>query len=215
MKRTSGFTLIEAMIVVAIVGILATITIGAGRAAKRNAGLAGAVYEINARLQGQPSLALGEQRDRVVVFVDASSPSACGFFNDGACGHMWLIAPAAGWSLSDFATSPSQNAGIIDTYSFPVGVKLAATTQTAGPAPFAGVKTFDGDLTSTCGGAACIAIRYGSNGQVSPVFNSSTRPLKTGVGLVLASDLDGQTIAAARYRVVVGVPTGIVKYSSP
>jgi prepilin-type N-terminal cleavage/methylation domain-containing protein len=211
MKTERGFTLIEAAIVLAIIAVLAAITVGGARAARRNAGTAGSALNLVATLQGQRTLALLEQRDRVVVVTDASNPAGCSWANDAACAHVWILAPSAAWALTDVGSGPSTNATVLDSYSLGTGVRLDAATQASGPAPFAAVKSFEAETTGTCGSATCVAVRFGANGQVSPVFTGATS-LKIGWSLVLGSDLQGVIRVAERYQIIVGVPTGVVKY---
>jgi prepilin-type N-terminal cleavage/methylation domain-containing protein len=211
MKSQRAFTLIEAAVVLLIISVLAAITVGAARAAGRNAGTGASALKLVTTLQGQRSLALTEQRDRVVLVAGATNPTACSWANDTACAHVWVLAPNAGWALSDFGSGPATNAAIIDSFALGTGVKLDTATQLAGPAPFSGVTSFEAATTGSCGGVTCVAVRFGANGQVSPVF-AGTVSTKTGWSLVLASDLQGVTRAAVRYEVIVGVPTGVVKY---
>jgi prepilin-type N-terminal cleavage/methylation domain-containing protein len=211
MRAKRGFTLIEAAVVIAVVAILSVVTVGAARAAKRNASVVGTAFDLTIRLQGERYRALNDQRDRVVVIVDASSPSSCGVFNDGACGHVWQISPEPGWSFSDFAAAPNRNAAVIDSFSLPSGIRLDPTATVTAPAPFDGVKAFETALVQTCGAVKCMAIRYSAGGEVAPVFAAGAPGPRRGMAFVLATDLQGETAAAQRYGILVGFPTGVVK----
>ena len=96
MTRSRGFTLIELMLVVALVGILAVIAIPTIRAGRRNATVAAVATGLQFRLEQLQFTALSEQQEHVLVVVDVPGNDAgqCGSIFSSGCGRVFdLRAP--------------------------------------------------------------------------------------------------------------------------
>jgi prepilin-type N-terminal cleavage/methylation domain-containing protein len=214
MRRARGFTLIEMVIVLAVVGILATIAAVMIRYGSRNANLSSATYDFVMRLGGLRATAMSEGKDYLVVFADAPSSDAtnCGLFASDRCARYFVLAnPTAAWSLASFnPATPATNAEIVRTETFPKGVHLDLASTFTAPAPFSALAVHDSDLKAACGSSqTCFAIRFTRLGSVEPEYAGTTRPAKVGYGFVLGTDLSGG--GGDRRGVAVAFPSGIVK----
>jgi prepilin-type N-terminal cleavage/methylation domain-containing protein len=219
MRRDHGFTLIEMVIVVAMVGILAAIGVVTFRAASRNADLSSATYDLAIRLTGLRMRALSEGSDQLFVFVDAPGSDAqyCSPSNSTRCARYFVLSsPAPDWSITTFQASDPTTGGkaqYVDMQLLPKGAHLdIVTTPPSIPPPFDGVSIHDPDLLTQCGGNWCFALRFTSRGEVRPEYASGSTP-KSGYAFVLGSDLTSDTASngADRRLVVVAFPGGIVK----
>lgn len=208
-RRNTGFTLLELMVVVAIVGILAVVGWSASRAMSRNARLDGSMEEASLAFGTQRTEALRDQQDRVVVFVDGSA--------GGRGPRLFLLSsPAAAWKLSDFdPETPSTNVASVDRTEFPDQLRLLTAGPPAAPRPFQNVVFFDGAMTTTCDGATCFAVRYLSDGTVRGDTPDGADAGLAGFGFVVGTDLEGQAAAAKRRAIIVGFPTGVLKSYVP
>jgi prepilin-type N-terminal cleavage/methylation domain-containing protein len=218
MRRNGGFTLLEVIITVAIMGILATAAYAYMRSASRNADLSSAASELSLLLAGLPTVALSEGRDQVLVFTDAANNDAagCGWTNLSACSRYFhLDAPdPATWTLASFdATDPDANATLVDSWVMPRGVQLLPTSTAVPPAPFSNIPLFAPAFTTTCTGSRkCFAIRFTAAGDVLPEPADTTPPTipPPGYAMVLVGGA-GTTPGGDRRAVVVTSPSGIVK----
>lgn len=225
MRTDRGFTLIELVIVMAIVGILAALSISWLRAGRRNADVASASYDLQMRIEQLQFVALSEQTEQLLVVVDVPGNDAaqCGTVLSAGCARVFhLRGPTSAWKLQDFdVTSPGANVGaIVDEDRLGAGVRfhLAATSATL-PPPFTAFastfKTFDPDLTATCpGNRRCVAYRFRANGRVSaepPDPGSPPSATKNGHAFALGSELTGEYRGARQVGVLVAVPSGIVR----
>jgi prepilin-type N-terminal cleavage/methylation domain-containing protein len=214
MARARGFTLIEMVVVVAIVAILAAGAVVSFRSSTRNASLSSATYDFAVRLAGLRAIAMSEGQDYLLVFADAPSSDAtgCGLFDEEACSHYFVLAnPATAWTLAAFdPASPATNAALVRSETFPRGVHLDLAQTFTAPPPFSGIAVHDTDLRVSCGEAqTCFAFRFSRLGSIDPVYAGSTTPAKVGYGFVLGTERSGG--GGERRGVAVAFPSGIVK----
>jgi prepilin-type N-terminal cleavage/methylation domain-containing protein len=218
MRRQRGFTLLEMMVTVAIIAIVAGVAFVGMRAARRNASVGGASFELVLKLQGLRTKALAEQRDLLAVLV-AGDGGACDLLRSAGCVRMFVLAaPASAWTLEDFSpaspgASLDADAGaVVDQIVLPRGLTLhGAAAGMAGKPPFANVEAWDPELDATCGSVRCVAFRFAANGEVRGETPDGTVLRKPGHIVALATDLEGQSGAAERRAVLVSFPSGIVK----
>jgi prepilin-type N-terminal cleavage/methylation domain-containing protein len=216
MRRNGGFTLLEVMITVAIIGIIAAGAYAYMRSASRNADLSAAASELSLLMSGLSSVALSEGRDQVLVFTDAAGNDAseCRWTNLSACSRYFHLDDVdATWTLASFdAANPSHNADLVNAWTMPRGVRLDLSSTAAPPAPFSNIAPLDSDYTATCAGnRRCFAIRFTSAGDARPEPASTPPTLDPpGYAAVLVGAM-GRSGGGDRRAVLVTSPSGIVK----
>ncbi len=214
MRAHRGFTIIEMMVVVAIVGILAGLAIVGFRAARRNASVQGTAFELALRLDGLRTRALRDGSDLVAVIVDAGNVQQCAHGASSECGMFRLLRPAPGFALNAFnPAGPFLNASEVDRDTLPFGIRFhRAADGRAAPRPFDATRIFDPELVGNCGGRACVGMRFSGNGTVSAEYADGVpgNP-KLGVAFALGSELTAETRGTDQRGIVVTFPAGIAK----
>jgi prepilin-type N-terminal cleavage/methylation domain-containing protein len=227
-----GFTVIELMVVIAIVGIVAAAAVISSRSAMSNASLSSATFDVALKLSGLRAAALAEARDYLFVGVDASDPTNCKWNNTSVCAQGFILAAdrtsaplplqsssLSGWTLSTFdptapvdSTVVTKRSELIQQFFLPTGVRFDLTNATAIPSPFNSVFMYDGLITGNCAGRRCFAIHFNSVGVVTakPAVAGTTIN-RGGFAFALDTILTGSASTAARQGVLVGFPSGIVK----
>jgi prepilin-type N-terminal cleavage/methylation domain-containing protein len=216
MRRKTGFTLIELMIVLAVVAVLAALSTSWVRAANRNASVSATASDLAIVLAGMRSYAMSEGQDYLLVVVDApgSDARACGWWDTSHCAKYFVLAsPKPTWTIGGFnPDSPGTEANVVRSEVMPRGIHLDALATYAPPAPFDTVVVNDPDLTATCvGGSKCFAVRFTLRGEAAPVYASGGTTPKIGYAFVLGTDLNVETKGAYRTGLLVSFPGGIVK----
>jgi prepilin-type N-terminal cleavage/methylation domain-containing protein len=211
-SKTRGFTLIEIAVVLAIIAIVATISVGYARSGMKNANVSSTAYDVALRASGLRATAMAENVDYLLVVLDAKNNDASGCrwtAQENCVQAMVLKAPVATWSLSSFdPASLGTNEQLVETSTFGTSVAFDLASSPALPAPFSAVTLRDPDLFATCpNNRKCFAIRYRSSGDVVPEYAGSTQPRKLGSAFILRPDGGG----TEHRTLVVSFPTGIVK----
>lgn len=208
--------MVELAVVVAIIGILATVA-GAGfEAARRNAQVGSTAFDVSLQLRGLKTRAMNEQRDYVFIVVNPPGDVStnCGAFSQNNCLRWFLISDTtSSWTLGGFdPEDPTDNAALVDYDWLPAGVVLDLSSAGAAlAAPFNQVRQLDASVLGSCSGRNCIAVQFGADGETSPVYSGSSTPIMQGVAFGLSSDAAQQTSAAEHRALMVSIPTGIVK----
>lgn len=213
--RDRGFTLIEGAVVVAIVGILAALSISYLGRARPRAQLADASAELQAIFFRARQEALARGRDVAVVFYPGA-PSAL----DGVGRIFLVVDPATGFmrgtvpagALEYCSMTPTRTPEVLAQIDLPPNLRLAAPTRAVAlpfpyatvPAPANGCSFCTGTLASPATSRG--AVRFDSRGRVS-FFADCGAPsdLPNGGSIALTNaDLRGS-------RVLAIPPTGAVR----
>jgi len=217
-----GFTLIELVIDVAVIGLLAAVGAIIARNGTKNANVGASAYDLATRLQGIRAQALGDGVDYYVVVLDAqgNDPTTCGWLNRAHCVQYLLLknVVTASFSLATFdpnATLGISNAEIVERRDLPRPIRFmphSGQIPYTRP-PFTGLNLFDTNVMQTCANSRdCFMLRFDRNGDVYPVSASSgvaTITGETGFAVVLGNDLpQGQ---GDQKGVLVSFPAGIVR----
>jgi len=217
MRAHRGFTLIELMVVVAIMAIVGGLLVLQGRSARQNANMAGGAFELALRLGGLKARAMADGYEYVLVVADAADPAACRS-SDTSCGRVLVLRrPDATFSTLFTGTysvdPPIAAAESVDDGGMqylPRNSQFDVTSTWSAPVPFDSVTAFDGTILQTCaGGRRCFAIRFRPDGEVRPVVPPGT-PIPAGFAFVLRPS-QAQSAAAERRGIFVSFPAGLVK----
>jgi prepilin-type N-terminal cleavage/methylation domain-containing protein len=211
-RKNSGFTLLEVVVVLAIVALLAAYTLHQGRAVNQAAGFAGGAWELSLRASSLRARALANAKDYLLVVVDTADADGC-VVNQVKCGKAVVYSsPLAAFSINGFDPDAPTNVSYEEELRLPRNSKFDLGSTWVAPAPFGAVTGMDPALLANCaGGRKCFAVRYRSNGEVAPEVPSP--PLsaeRAGFGFVMkpwTSDAKAQEKRA----IFISFPTGIVK----
>jgi prepilin-type N-terminal cleavage/methylation domain-containing protein len=214
-RNFRGFTLVEAMVVTAIIGVVAALSLPAVFRQRPRAHLAAATAELQSVVHGARQQALATGHDVwVVVFPDFVSGDGTGrviVYEDGNYDFSVANAPG-GMDLGRIvpATPASgTRSRVVTTMDLPSGVTFGV--ESSGPAalpkPLQGIDvtkgcSFCGTLTDHRGG-----IRFDSRGRASFYGNTGIPLVATGAALNLTSS---PAISGQRTLVVTPV-TGAVR----
>ena len=212
-RRPRGFTLIELVIVIALMAIVTATAVVSLRAARRNAQVGGMSFELVLKLQGLKTKALAEQRDHLAgVHAGDGGPAGCSRPTAASGSSSSPPRRTTGRSRGSLRprrtrTSTRPPASWSRRFVFPKGTTLhGGAAGMAGKAPFTNVSTWDAALDGSCGGFRCVAFRFTRTGEVRGETPDGTVLRKPGHIVALATDLEGQTHGAERRAILVSVP---------
>lgn len=211
-----GFTIIELMVVVAVIGILAASSVIVYTRGRPRARLASTVTDVQAMLRAARQQALGSGRDVVaVVFPGQATSQGTGrvvIYEDGATGFVSgaAVAPNPTLCTFDAATMATQAPNdILDSLDVPTLVAIAPPLNfpampfpdTTVPMPVTGCSFCDADTDRG-------AIRFDSKGRAS-FYGTCGAPLPSSVGLGGSLSLTSAELRGSKILVV--TPFGNVR----
>ncbi len=215
MREHRGFTLVELMIVVLMIGIVAALVVWQGRSARKNARLSGGAYELALRLSGLKARAMADGREYVLIVADATDPNVCEY-QDSACGRI-VVLRNPNWTGGFAGAGFSPDAPItLAEYqddsglrTLPANTRFDTTSTWRPPPPFDAITASDPNILLTCAdGRRCFGIRFRPTGEVWPVTTAATIP--GGFAFVL-TQVRADSAAADRRALFISFPAGIVK----
>ena len=122
--------------------------------------------------------------------------------------------PARGVLAQRFnPAAPFVAATDVDRETLPNGIRFHRDADgRAAPRPFQAVRVFDLELVGSCGGRACVGVRFRGDGTVAAEYPAGAggNP-KLGVALALGRGLTTETSGTDQRGIFVTFPTGIVK----
>lgn len=210
MRAKRGFTLLELMVVVAIVAIVGALVVWQGRSARQNAAMAGGAYDLALRIGGIKGRAMADGRDYLLVVVDTPDPSAC-VHTETKCGRAVVLRSpdTAVFSLGTFDPDATLAGAeyVEDTY-LPRNSQFDLASAWRPPAPFNTVQAAASTLSTCADARRCFALRFRATGEVREF--PETTPAPAGFAFVL-KPFEAPSAAADRRGLFVSFPAGIVK----
>lgn len=216
MKRQTGFTLIEAAIVIAVLGILAVAASSTFVSARANASASATSYEVVHRLHGLKTRALAEQRDYVAVIINPPGDvsTGCRTGSLDTCARFVVVKDAPpGWTPLNFDPNGPTGGGTVDDIAqIDRGIVLdTGAIGQAAPAPFGTVTQLPDPMRFTCaGGQVCYAVRFSGSGDVTPIGTAEAAAL-SGVSFGFTSDVEREKLRSERRAALITFPTGITR----
>ncbi len=217
MRASRGFTLLEMMVVVAVIAIVGSLVVYQGLSARQAATIAGGAYDLALRLGGLKARAMAEGQEYLLVVTDTADAAGCRD-QQTKCGRVLVLRkPDAALALAGFTPDPpitgaewvGDEGGI---GYLPRGTQFDLASTWRPPVPFDAITAFDSTVLATCaGGRACFGIRFRPDGEVRPVLPAGTSPPGPGGFAFVLRPLDLSSRAAERRGLFISFPAGLVK----